>query len=103
MARIHLIERDGRLTPVQRGSMEYESGFWAVSDDTAKMLVGGDILFHKTQTTPAFFGGQITGYRVQPNGEWQGRIVFKFCADPERLRGVRAGREGWGMEKKIVL
>lgn len=102
-ARIHLIEREGRLAPVQRGSQEYESALWAVAEETAQKLVGGEILFHKAQSEPAFFGGVIQSYRVQPDGEWQGRIIFKFIADPVRLRGTRAGREGWGMEKKIVL
>ena len=46
-ARIHLIERDGRLAPVQRGSQEYESGFWAIAEETAsdlvKHLLGGSV------------------------------------------------------------
>ncbi len=101
-ARIHLIERQGRLTPVQPGSQEYESGFWKVAEKTAQKLVGGEILFHKAQAKPAFFGGVIQSYRVQPDGKWQGKIIFRFIADPA-LRGTLAGQGGWGMEKKIVL
>ena len=102
-ARIHLIERDGRLVPVEPGSKEYESGFWVVAEETARRLVGGEILFHKAQAKPAFFGGVIKSYRIQSDGEWKGRIIFRFLADPVRFRGVLAGRDGWGNEKKIVL
>lgn len=102
-ARIHLIERESRLLPLDRGSQEYESGFWAVAEETAQKLVCGEILFHRAQAQPAFFGGVIQSYRVQPDGEWQGRIIFKFLADPVRLRGIRATGWGAGSEKKIVL
>jgi hypothetical protein len=102
-SRIYLIERNGRFKLLDREAMEYESGYWAVAPDTAEKLVGGEILFHKKQSDPAYYGGVIKNYRIQEDGEWKGRVVFRFIADPQRLRGTDAGQDGWGMEKKIVL
>ena len=48
----------------------------------------------------------ILSYRVLPdnaNGEHEvpGRIVFNFKATLD-CKDVKAGKDGWGMEKKIV-
>ena len=102
-ARIHLIEKQGLMAPVEKGSMIYESGYWDVSQSTAQKLVGGEILFHKKQAEPAYFGGVIRSFRVQTDGKWLGRIVFCFAADPVRFRGESAGRGGWSMEMKTIL
>lgn len=98
---IHLIERMGHIACVDIALARWESGWWAVSQDTARRLVGGRIYFHLGQTKPSRFGGRITGFRVETEGNWPGRIVFEFIAGME-FKDVRTGREGWGMEKKIV-
>ncbi len=99
---IHLIERMGHMQCLDKASGLWKSGWWAVAPDTAEKLVGGRIFFHKAQDKPSFFGGRIASYRVETEGQWPGRIVFTFVFGPE-FRGVEAGRDGWGMEKKLVL
>lgn len=98
---IHFIERMKNMIQLDKKAALWESGWWAVSPDTASRLVGGRIFFHAAQADPSYFGGRITGFRVETEGKWPGRIVFKFIATPE-FKGVKAGREGWGMEKKII-
>lgn len=98
---IHLIENDGRIHRVDGPADTFESGFWKVSMALAEELKDGDIYFHRAQDAPSYFGGRIVGYRAQPDGQYAGRIVFLFRADEEH-RGVRAGRDGWGREKKII-
>jgi hypothetical protein len=102
-SRIHLIEKQGRMKPVRAGSAEYESGYWVINPETANRLIGGEIYFHKAQAAPAYFGGVIQSWRIQPEGEFSGRVIFLFLPDGQRFRGTLAGREGWGREKKIVF
>ena len=101
-SRIHLIEKLNLIHPVAEGSKEYESGFWAIPPHTAQLLVGGDIYFHKKQRERSFFGGKILAFRLAPDGEYTGRIIFSFAPDQEH-RNVSAGHGGWSAEKKIVL
>jgi hypothetical protein len=98
---IHFIERIGNIKRIDKDSATWESGWWAVAPETADKLIGGCIFFHKAQVKPSFFGGTLTSYRVEANGEWSGRLLFTFIFSPE-FRGVRTGRDGWGMEKKLV-
>ncbi|MFD0892186.1 hypothetical protein KBB96_12210 [Luteolibacter ambystomatis] len=91
------------MKPLQLGSSEYESGWWVVSEGTARKLVGGGIYFHKAQASPSYFGGIIDDFCIETQGERSGRIIFKFRADPANFRGFSAGADGWGNEKKIVL
>jgi hypothetical protein len=101
MAAIHLIERKSLFSRVTSPSTEYESGFWSLSEAQAQLLVGGKIYFHQRQIEPSFYGGVITGFRVQQGEPHNGRIIFRFEPNPE-CRGIRAGRGGWQFEKKIV-
>jgi len=87
---------------LSREKKEWESGWWALAPSTAGQLVGGNIYFHKAQARPSFFGGNIIGYRIETEGLWAGRVVFRFLANPA-FREVRASTSGWSMEKKIVL
>ena len=64
-------------------------------------MVGGQIYFHERQIEPSFYGGLITGFRIQQGEPYDGRIIFRFEPKPE-CRDVRAGAEGWQYEKKIV-
>lgn len=98
---IHLIEKMGHIKKLDSKSQRWESGWWALSEETADRLCGGHIYFHKSQGKPAFFGGVIENYRVETQGEWTGRIIFSFVAEAQ-AKGKAAGKEGWSMEKKIV-
>ncbi len=76
----------------------------AVSHDgTVYFGVTGFVKCPQVQAVdPSFYGGVITGFRVQQDGPYTGRIVFRFEPKPE-CRGVKAGRDGWRFEKKIVI
>lgn len=104
MARIHFVERKNNVTKVAGTTDEWESGYWVVGEETAQALVGGDLYLHEKQDSPSHFGGTILAYRVfrdanQPDID--GRLIFRIRATVAH-RGVRAGRDGWGNEKKIV-
>ena len=101
MPQIHFIERLRNISRIPGTNDEYESGYWVVSTSTAEKLKGGDIYLHESQAESSYFGGTILGYRVQQGGELDGRLIFHFKVTPAH-RGIRAGREGWGNEKKIV-
>lgn len=98
---IHLIEKIGNINPLDEKRLLWESGWWVVSLEKAEYLIGGRIFFHKAQDKPSFFGGRITRFRVETDGEWKGRILFTFIPSLE-FKGVKTSREGWGMEKKFV-
>jgi hypothetical protein len=105
MNRIHLIEKGNfpeNLVRIDKENHVYDSGFWFVAQATAERLVGGNLYLHDAQDKPARFGGNILSYRVAEDGANEGKIVFRFQASMD-ARGTRTGREGWGMEKKIVL
>lgn len=97
---VHLIERMGHVRCLDKSIQLYESGWWAMTEQAAQELVGGRLYLHKAQDKPSFFGGAIQSYRIETNGEWPGRILFTFVAD-QAGKHVRAGRDGWRMERKI--
>lgn len=102
---IHLIRKDPALpaiTPVRAGSNFFRSGCWALPEDKARALIGGNIFFHEKQTAPSFYGGVITDVEKIKNGDWQGRIIFTFRFD-QACRGVKTTKTGWSQEMKIVL
>ena len=99
--RIHLIEKRGYITKLKDGEREYESGWWPVSEETARSLIGGLVLFHETRTKPSFFGGTILGFRIETEGEYQDRIVFRVESSLE-CKNVKAGPKGWAQMMKIV-
>jgi hypothetical protein len=101
MPAIHLIEKENLISRVSGSQTEYESGYWALSEQDARDLVGAHIYFHERQIEPSFYGGLIIGFRVQQTEPYTGRVVFRFEPKSE-CRGVRAGRAGWQYEKKIL-
>lgn len=103
MPAIHFVERIGNTWKVSQPSVEheYESGYWVVSEETARKLIGGDIFLHDGQNEPSRFGGKILGFRVHSGGAEDGRLIFRFQATAGH-RGVKTPREGWGNEKKIT-
>lgn len=104
MATIHFIEKGNfpqNLVRLDKDTHEWESGFWVVAKDTAERLIGGLILLHTAQDQPSRFGGEILNYRIVEGGDHDGKVAFRFRASKDSV-GIRAGRDGWGMEKKIV-
>jgi hypothetical protein len=100
--RIHLIEKKKLMKRLANTDSEYESGYWALSEISAKALIGGEIYFHERQAGESYFSRQITGYRVDNESKsYQGRIIFRFSYD-NSCRGVTAGSHGWSNEKKLV-
>lgn len=103
MKEIHLIQKDPALRPwpKQKGSHEYESGFWDISPERARQAKEAEIYFHDKQAGPSFFGGRITDFRVKADNPWAGRIIFSFEASRD-FKGKKTGRDGWSMEMKFV-
>ena len=102
MAAIHLVELKGNVWKVPDTPGEWESAYWKVGEATAAKLIGGDLYLHTAHAAPSHFGGKLLSYRVQPDGETAGRYIFRFRFT-EAHRGVKAGRDGWGMEKKLAF
>ncbi len=96
---IHLIEPSNNFTKLQDNV--WESGFWKIEESKAQKLVGGAIYFHETRSYPSFYGGTILGYRVEPEGEYQGRVIFKF-AHIQSCRNVSTDKSGWSRNMKII-
>lgn len=86
---------------VDKESKTYESGYWSLSEDLAKSIIGGNIYFHKAQDKASYFGGTITGYRLCNTDEYSGRVIFSFIASRSH-KDIKTARSGWSMEKKIV-
>ena len=102
MPKIHLIERITNVKLLSKERNEWASYAWAITEDQASKLVGGDIYLHKAQDKPSQFGGKILSYFVLGDdvGVDAGRVVFVFQASQEH-KGFKAGK-GWAMEKKFV-
>jgi len=103
--RIHVIENLRYIWRLDND--EWESGFWRLTADQARLLVNGQMFFHTKQKEPSYFGGVILGYRPATRDdakeeEHVGRIIFRIKASNE-FKGVKAGPGRWGYEKKIVL
>lgn len=104
MSAIHFIQRDLKLRPKPENPKDpslWRSGFWAVPESKARKLIGGMIYLHERQDGRSKRGGEIVGFEVAKEGDFAGRIIFRFREDPS-ARGKLTGREGWAMEKKIV-
>jgi len=96
---IHLVEPLNHF--VKLNDNVWESGCWTVDEDKAKKLVGGEIYFHKNRQEPSFYGGTILGYRVEQDGEYQGKIIFQL-QHMQSCRNVRTGKAGWKKDVKIM-
>jgi hypothetical protein len=81
---------------LDRSTQAYESGYWKLAESTAQALVGGTVYFHEAQAGRSYFGGTITGHRVE-----NGRLVLLFTNELS-AQGVDAGSDGWSQEMKIV-
>ena len=102
MSKVHLIERITNVKLISKERNEWASHCWAITEDKAKKLVGGEIYLHKGQDKPSHFGGKILSYEVlaESAGKDAGRIVFNFQAGIE-FKDVKTDKKGWAMEKKF--
>jgi hypothetical protein len=96
---IHLVQPLNNFVKLQDNL--WESGSWDLDESQVKKLVGGEIYFHKKRGEPSFYGGEIVGYRVNQDGEYQGKIVLQL---QHRLscRNVRTDKSGWKKNAKII-
>jgi len=98
---IHVIDKQKLITREDNMTQDWVSGYWGVTKEVAAKLVGGEIFLHMAKDKPSYFGGDITGFRVQEDGEYAGKVLFEFTASMDH-KGVRTPRPGWGMDKKII-
>jgi hypothetical protein len=96
---VHLIEPANHFVKLKENV--WESGSWRLEESQAKKLVGGEIYFHKKRQEPSFYGGKILGYRVHPDGESQGKIVFQLQHQLS-CRNVCTSKSGWSKDVKII-
>lgn len=106
MSEIHLVEKNihpQNLRLVDKEKTEWQSGYWAIAQETAEKLVGGYIYLHKGHDKPSHFGGEILAFEIfkEENSDLNNRVIFRFRASPE-FKGVKTNKTGWGNEKKIV-
>ena len=73
-----------------RDTAQWVSGYWDVSLDDARVLVGGRIYLHSAKAEGAYFGGRIVEpfFVVQTTHAHELRIAFVFDALPS-CRGIR--------------
>ena len=106
MTAIHLIKKTGvglpPIDPVAGAPRNFTSGYWTLSLETARSLIGGKIYFHEHQRDPSFYGGCILDAQRMVDGYYQDKIVFTFLYSPD-CRNVRTSADGWSQEMKIVL
>jgi hypothetical protein len=100
---LHVVEKGKKVVNlhcVDEAKGIWETGNWAISDATAASLKGGMIYVHTGQLIPSHIGGEVQSFRFT-GAKSDGRKIFSFKALPSG-KGVLAGREGWGNEKKVV-
>jgi hypothetical protein len=101
MVSIHFVENSGQYKCVDEVADEWETGNWSVAVEKAKSLMGGHVLLHHGQQQPAYFGGEIVGFRRvrdAPDKDYT-RIVFRV-RKMTNLEGVLTAASGWGNEQK---
>jgi hypothetical protein len=97
--KIHLIEKLNNFKKLRDNI--WESGGWKLNESKAKGLIGGKIYFHKERQEASFYGGTVRGFRVEQDGQNQGKIAFEFQYHQE-CRNIRTDRTGWSMKMKII-
>ncbi len=73
---IHLIENADNFTKLR--DKVWESGWWVLTEDEAKKLVGGQIYFHRKKSEPSFYGGSIRSFRIKQEDPHRGSVIFEF-------------------------
>ncbi len=81
------------------------SGYWDISSEEAKTLMGGWLYFHQSKANPSYYGGRVLAFRSEIREEFkhENRIVFDFMPSKDAKghpwRGKAHGRAWTG---KIV-
>jgi hypothetical protein len=96
---IHIVETLNKF--VRLPDNQWESGWWDIDEDRAGKLIGGNVFFHKKQMEPSFFGGTITGYRIEQEAQHEGMIVFTLQYNAA-CRDIRTDKGGWSKKMKII-
>jgi hypothetical protein len=96
---IHIVEHKNNF--VKLHDNVWESGWWQLDESKAQKLIGGEIYFHKKRLEPSFYGGTVLGYRVDQEGQYRGRIIFKLQYR-QTCRNIRTDKVGWSKEMKII-
>lgn len=101
--RIHLLDKIGHVWPVANTD-DFESGYWwRIGQKNADALVGGHLYLHMAQSETSHHGGVIVGYRIQADGKYAGRYIFRFHPTPEHI-GIFAMPGRWLFRyKQLVL
>lgn len=97
--KIHLIEHSNNFNKLHDDV--WESGWWRLTEAKALELVGCEVYFHRKRTEPSFYGGVIQGYRVEPEGEFEGRIILEFEYSLA-CRNIKTDKYGWSKDIKII-
>lgn len=100
MTAIHFIERSDNVRKTDRLKNEWESGFWPLSAETARKLVGAALYLHRSKHQPSHFGGTILSYRVEQAGPSAGSVVFTVRATVD-CKDVKTDAKGWTKDYKI--
>ena len=73
-------------------------GNWVISQARRQELIGSTVVLTESQTSPAYLGGEITGFR--PTKEGKCEVVFKD--DPQAIGNEDAvGHRGWGRGRGV--
>jgi hypothetical protein len=96
---IHIVEHVNNFVKIDDNV--WESGWWNVDEKNAEKLVGCEIYFHKKREEPSFYGGTVLGYRIEEDGPYVGKVVFKLQYK-HACRNVRTDKSGWNKEVKII-
>jgi hypothetical protein len=69
------------------GTNKFASGYWDISEDKAKLLVGGWIYLHTTKTERSYRGGLIHAYEIEIREEYSRskRVKLIFQPKPEAI------------------
>ena len=100
--RIHLLEKKNNYVRIDDVANTWESKGWKITEANAERLVGGAIYLHKAKTVSSFIGGLIESYRIETEGDFVGKVTFTFHFEIE-FKAVRAGGDGWKVDKKMVF
>ena len=100
MTAIHFIERADNVRKTDRLKNEWETGFWAVTEENAQKLVGATLYLHRTKHQPSHFGGKVLSYRIEQSGPSAGSVVFTIRASVD-CKDVKTIPRGWAKDHKI--
>ena len=101
MAVAHFVERTDNVRKIDKSKNEWESGYWPLTEEVAKKLIGSMMFLHRTKLTSSHFGGDILDYRIEESGPEAGRVVFKLRAKAD-CKGVKIDGKGWSKDCKIL-